>query len=123
MKAKRIIALLVSAVLLLTLFAGCKTDTETTTTGTVDYVAVDGRPALVWLANLSAIIGNLFRTGVCRSSDGMFLPNTPHTYPDSYLTMAKHRFRLSSALTEWQYPRCRLIFARHSLRPSCSRTE
>ena len=26
-----------------------------TTTGTVDYVAVDGRPALVWLANLSAI--------------------------------------------------------------------
>ena len=78
---------------------------------------------LVELANLSAIIGNLFRTGVCRSSDGMFLPNTPHTYPDSYLTMAKHRFRLSSALTEWQYPRCRLIFARHSLRPSCSRTE
>lgn len=37
---------------------------------------------LVELANLSAIIGNLFRTGVCRSSDGMFLPNTPHTYPD-----------------------------------------
>lgn len=36
MKAKRIIALLVSAVLLLTLFAGCKTDSETTTTGTVD---------------------------------------------------------------------------------------
>lgn len=26
-----------------------------TSTGTVDYVAVDGRPALVWLANLAAI--------------------------------------------------------------------
>ncbi|MFT3886636.1 MAG: non-homologous end-joining DNA ligase [Arachnia sp.] len=26
-----------------------------TTTGTVDYVAVDGRPALVWLANLAAV--------------------------------------------------------------------
>lgn len=37
---------------------------------------------LVELANLSAIIGNLFRTGVCRSSDGIFLPNAPHTYPD-----------------------------------------
>lgn len=37
---------------------------------------------LIELANLSAIIGNLFRTGVCRSSEGMFLPNTPHTYPD-----------------------------------------
>lgn len=37
---------------------------------------------LVELANLSAIIGNLFRTGVCRSSNGIFLPNAPHTYPD-----------------------------------------
>lgn len=37
---------------------------------------------LVELANLSAIIGNLFRTGVCRSSGGIFLPNAPHTYPD-----------------------------------------
>lgn len=37
---------------------------------------------LVELANLSAIIGNLFRTGICRSSGGMFLPNAPHTYPD-----------------------------------------
>lgn len=37
---------------------------------------------LVELANLSAIIGNLFRAGVCRSSNGIFLPNAPHTYPD-----------------------------------------
>lgn len=37
---------------------------------------------LVELANLSAIIGNLFRTGICRASDGIFLPNAPHTYPD-----------------------------------------
>jgi hypothetical protein len=37
---------------------------------------------LVELANLSAIIGNLFRAGICRASGGIFLPNTPHTYPD-----------------------------------------
>ncbi len=37
---------------------------------------------LVELANLSAIIGNLFRTGICKSSQGIFVPNAPHTYPD-----------------------------------------
>ena len=37
---------------------------------------------LVELANLSAIIGNLFRTGVCKASDGIFIPNAPHKYPD-----------------------------------------
>lgn len=37
---------------------------------------------LVELANLSAIIGNLFRAGICKASSGIFLPNTPHTYPD-----------------------------------------
>lgn len=37
---------------------------------------------LVELANLSAIIGNLFRTGVCRASEGMYRANAPHTYPD-----------------------------------------
>ncbi len=37
---------------------------------------------LVELANLSAIIGNLFRAGICRASGGIFLPNAPHTYPD-----------------------------------------
>jgi hypothetical protein len=37
---------------------------------------------LVELANLSAIIGNLFRSGICNSSEGIFLPNAPHTYPD-----------------------------------------
>jgi len=37
---------------------------------------------LVELANLSAIIGNLFRGGVVRFCDGKFAANTPHTYPD-----------------------------------------
>ena len=37
---------------------------------------------LVELANLSAIIGNLFRTGLCKASNGIFVPNAPHTYPD-----------------------------------------
>ena len=33
-------------------------------------------------ANLSAIIGNLYRVGIVHSSDGRFLANTPHTFPD-----------------------------------------
>ncbi|MCZ7845730.1 hypothetical protein [Stenotrophomonas maltophilia] len=37
---------------------------------------------LVELANLSSIVGNLFRVGVCKVSDDVFLPNKPHTYPD-----------------------------------------
>lgn len=37
---------------------------------------------MVELANLSAIIGNLFRTGIARSSDGRFVSNGPHKYPD-----------------------------------------
>lgn len=57
--------------------------------GTLDSIdaplqaAADTRLSqLVELANLSAIIGNLFRVGICKSSDGIFLPNAPHTYPD-----------------------------------------
>jgi hypothetical protein len=37
---------------------------------------------LVELANLSAIIGNLFRNGVVRASEGRFAANGPHKYPD-----------------------------------------
>jgi hypothetical protein len=37
---------------------------------------------LVELANLSAIIGNLLRTGIVRESGGKFKSNLPHTYPD-----------------------------------------
>lgn len=37
---------------------------------------------MVELANLSAIVGNVFRTGICRASNGLFAPNAPHTYPD-----------------------------------------
>lgn len=37
---------------------------------------------LVELANLSAIIGNLFRGGIVKASDGGFAANEPHTYPD-----------------------------------------
>jgi hypothetical protein len=64
--------------------------------GAVRYVyrildAIDGQlvsgggerlSELVELANLSAIIGNLFRTGIVQSSNGKFKSNTPHTYPD-----------------------------------------
>lgn len=38
--------------------------------------------SLIELANLSAIIGNLFRFGVSRSSKGIFRSNKPHTFPD-----------------------------------------
>lgn len=37
---------------------------------------------LVELANLSAIVGNLFRGGVTKGSSGVFQANRPHTYPD-----------------------------------------
>ena len=37
---------------------------------------------LVELANLSAMIGNLFRSGLIRHSDGMFKENAPHAFPD-----------------------------------------
>jgi len=37
---------------------------------------------LVELANLSAIIGNLFRGAIVHNSGGKFCANTPHTYPD-----------------------------------------
>ena len=37
---------------------------------------------LLELANLSAIIGNLFRVGIVSASHGNFAVNRPHTYPD-----------------------------------------
>lgn len=42
----------------------------------------DPLAGLVELANLSAIVGNLYRGGVVRSSGGRFTANLPHTYPD-----------------------------------------
>ena len=38
--------------------------------------------SLIELANLSAIIGNLFRRGVSNASNGAFKANNPHTFPD-----------------------------------------
>ena len=38
--------------------------------------------SLIELANLSAIIGNLFRSGVAKASGGAFTANRPHTFPD-----------------------------------------
>ena len=43
---------------------------------------------LVELANLSAIVGNLFRKGFAQASNGKFIPNSPHTYPDLLATAA-----------------------------------
>lgn len=37
---------------------------------------------LVELANLSAIVGNLLRGGISKSSENLFQANKPHTYPD-----------------------------------------
>lgn len=42
----------------------------------------DRLSSLVELANLSAIVGNLFRVGLVRASNGGFQANKPHTYPD-----------------------------------------
>ena len=37
---------------------------------------------MIELANLSAVIGNLLRTGVANNSNGTFAPNGPHQFPD-----------------------------------------
>lgn len=37
---------------------------------------------LLELANLSAIVGNLFRGGIANVSNGAFTANRPHTFPD-----------------------------------------
>jgi hypothetical protein len=37
---------------------------------------------LVELANFSAIVGNLFRRGIVKASNGCFAANAAHTYPD-----------------------------------------
>lgn len=38
--------------------------------------------SMIELANLSAVVGNLFRDGIGRHSGGAFVANAPHTYPD-----------------------------------------
>ena len=42
----------------------------------------DRLATMIELANLSAIIGNLFRRAISDESDGIFKANRPHTYPD-----------------------------------------
>ena len=42
----------------------------------------DRLASLIELANLSAIVGNLFRSGVAKASGGAFTANSPHTFPD-----------------------------------------
>ena len=42
----------------------------------------DRLTSLIELANLSAIIGNLFRSGLAKASGGAFKANRPHTFPD-----------------------------------------
>ena len=42
----------------------------------------DRLASLIELANLSAIVGNLFRGGIANVSDGAFTANRPHTFPD-----------------------------------------
>jgi hypothetical protein len=37
---------------------------------------------LIELANLSAVIGNLLRGGIAKASQGRFVANGPHRYPD-----------------------------------------
>jgi len=37
---------------------------------------------LIELANLSAVLGNLFRGGLAKASNGRFVANGPHKYPD-----------------------------------------
>ena len=52
----------------------------------IDHTLISRRSerlaGLVELANLSAIVGNLFRGGVSVASDGAFRANRPHRFPD-----------------------------------------
>ena len=53
----------------------------------IDKTLIDAKvghklATLVELANLSAIIGNLFRSGISEASNGVFKANKPHTFPD-----------------------------------------
>ncbi len=52
----------------------------------IDHTLISRRSerlaGLVELANLSAIVGNLFRAGVSIASDGAFRANRPHRFPD-----------------------------------------
>ncbi|HUT03609.1 MAG TPA: hypothetical protein VM163_06945 [bacterium] len=49
---------------------------------TLQDAGSDRLSQLLELANLSAIVGNLFRRGITRTSKGAFIQNKPHTYPD-----------------------------------------
>jgi hypothetical protein len=52
----------------------------------IDHTLIDNNQprlsGLVELANLSAIIGNLFRSGIERFSNGYYIKNAPHKHPD-----------------------------------------
>ncbi len=45
---------------------------------------------LLELANLSAVVGNLFRGGLAKSSGGRFIANGPHKYPDLLSTAEEY---------------------------------
>ncbi len=45
---------------------------------------------LLELANLSAVIGNVLRGGVSKSSNGRFVANGPHKYPDLLSTQREY---------------------------------
>ena len=50
--------------------------------GTLVANGEDRLSQMLELANLSAIVGNLLRTGIATSSNGRFIANGPHKYPD-----------------------------------------
>jgi len=45
---------------------------------------------LLELANFSAIVGNLFRSGVAKHSEGVYKANGPHKYPDLLSNSSEH---------------------------------
>lgn len=45
---------------------------------------------LIELANLSAVVGNLLRGGLANASEGRFVANGPHKYPDLLSTIEGH---------------------------------
>ncbi len=57
--------------------------------------------ATIELANLSAMIGNLLRSGISKASNGLFANNSPHTFPDLlHANNAKSNVEIKIALED-----------------------
>jgi hypothetical protein len=58
---------------------------------------------IVELANLSSMLGNMLRSGIAKSSSGMYLSNGPHKHPDLlHRDESEHNIEIKVALEDNQ---------------------